>query len=62
MKWEPNVTGNQINIGRRQTVKATPDGVPTLAGRVVHANFRVRPTSMDLSDNVLLAHYQRERR
>jgi hypothetical protein len=62
MKWEPNITGYRIGIGRRQAVKATTEGVPTLAGRVVHAKFRARPTSMDLSDNVLLAHYQRERR
>ena len=58
MKWEPNIVGYPISVWRKQAATPTTDGVPVDQDKPV----TVRPNIMDLSDNILLAHYQRERR
>ena len=42
--------------------KQVADGVPSITGVVDKTNLRVWPAGMNISDNILLAHYQRERR
>ena len=59
MKWEPNIVGHPINIWQKQAA-TTPvtDGAPADQDKPV----TVRPNMIELSDNILLAHYQRDRR
>jgi hypothetical protein len=59
MKWEPNIMGHPINVWQKQGA-STPvaDSVPANQDKPV----TVRPNLVELSDNVLLAHYQRDRR
>jgi hypothetical protein len=59
MKWEPNIVGHPINVWQKQGA-ATPvaDSVPANQDNPV----TVRSNLVELSDNVLLAHYQRDRR
>ena len=63
MRWEPNITGYPIDVWQKQAENRTTDSVPSTTGDVDQANSAtVCPNIMDLSDNILLAHYQRERR
>jgi hypothetical protein len=48
MKWEPNIVGHPINVWQKHANQDKPG--------------TVRPNLVELSDNVLLAHYQRDRR
>jgi hypothetical protein len=64
MKWESNFVGYPISGGypisvwQKQAATPTTKGVP-----VGHTNsVRRRPNIIRLSDNVMLAHYQRDRR
>jgi hypothetical protein len=59
MKWEPNIVGYPIRIWQGVGVTQVTEGVP------VNAKPVKRPSDNDnivLSDNVMLAHYQRDRR
>ena len=69
MKWEPNITGHPIDVWQKQAANRTTNSVPSITGGVDRANSvgqansaTVRPSIIDLSDNIMLAHYQRERR
>ena len=69
-----NVTGHHIDdLVREDRIgpsghsksywrKERADGIPSTTGVVNKTNLRVWPNSMNISDNILLAHYQRERR
>lgn len=64
MKWEPNIVGYPISVGypsrvwQKQAATPTTEGVP-----LAHINsVTPRPNIMDLSNNIMLAHYQRDRR
>jgi hypothetical protein len=55
MKWEANIVGYPISGWPKQVARPTTGSVP--------ANpVAIQPNIMDLSDNIMLAHYQRERR
>ena len=58
MEREPNIVGNLIRVWQKQAATLTTDGVPVDQEKPV----TVRPNIINLSDNILLAHYQRERR
>jgi hypothetical protein len=59
MKWEPNIVGYPIKIWQKV------DAVPPKEEVPVDTKPAKRPSDNDniaLSDNVMLAHYQRDRR
>ena len=70
MKWEPNITGYPIDVLHKQGHK--PDdqqrsehywrGRSGPTQSIKPNSATVRTSIIDLSDNVMLAHYQRERR
>ena len=64
MKWEPNIVGNPIRVGDSASVWQKPAFTPATEGLPVgHTNSVMPPpNTMKLSDNVMLAHYQRDRR
>jgi hypothetical protein len=68
-----NITGYHIDASAREDMislwsdksywrKQAAAEVPRIIGVVHKTNLRVWPDSMNISDNILLAHYQRERR
>ena len=59
MKWEPNIVGYPISEYRISVWQNHGSRPRTNDVRVEPVT--ARPT-MDLSDNILLAHYQRDRR
>jgi len=54
MRWEPNIVGYPISGWPTRVVMPTTLGLPSKA-------VAVQPNIMDLSDNIMLAHYQRDR-
>ena len=58
MKWEPNIVGYPISIWPKQADTQMSGGAP-----VDHSySVTALPNIMDLSDNIMLAHYQSDRR
>lgn len=65
MKWEPNIVGIPISVWQKQAATPTAEGVP--AGDTNSVTLRSNAIKSDndniaLSDNIMLAHYQRDRR
>ena len=61
MKWEPNIVGYPIRAWQKITAAPTTEGVAVDDTKSV----TLRPSDNDnivLSDNIMLAHYQRDRR
>ena len=64
MKWEPNIVGYPTSVGypisvwQKQAATPTSDSVPVGRSNAVTVHLNI----MDLSDNIMLAHYQRDRR
>ena len=57
MKWEPNIVGYPISDWPKHVATPLTEGVSM--DRVCSATEL--PNIMDLSDNIMLAHYQRDR-
>ena len=69
-----NITGYHIDASAREDMialsghrksywrKLAAYEVPSITEVVHNTNLRVWPDGMNISDNILLAHYQRERR
>ena len=62
-----NITGYRIDVSATEDMtallaEASGRRVPGTPGVVDQTDLREWPDIMDLSDNILLAHYQRERR
>ena len=62
-----DTTGHHIDVSTRERMtallaEARGRRVPGSIGVINQTDLRVQPDIMNLSDNILLAHYQRERR
>ena len=57
MKWEPNIVGYPISDWPKHAATPFTEGVSV--DRVYPPT--ALPNTMDLSDNIMLAHYQRDR-
>ena len=63
MKWEPNIVGYPISDWPRQAATPKPSATPLTEGVFVDRAHSATALAsiMDLSDNIMLAHYQRDR-
>ena len=57
MKWEPNIVGFPISVWPTRAAMPLVEGVPLDQVPLATAV----PNIMDLSDNIMLAHYQQDR-
>lgn len=65
MKWESNIVGYPISFWQKQAATPTAEGVPADDTNSVTLRSNVLESDNDniaLSDNIMLAHYQRDRR
>ena len=62
MKWEPNIVGYPITLWPRQAAHPSTEGVSDRGHSAHRAHSTTElPKITELSDNIMLAHYQRDR-
>ena len=65
MKWETNIVGHPISVAAPISGWQKQAAIPTTTEAVCvdpPTSVTLRSKIMDLSDNIMLAHYQRDRR